>query len=124
MEFTYIKGFRGGSLLYLHQEKHLFYQTHNRDGRLEFSCYDNNLPKDYKSSEQQSRKCNAKVIVKEDICRRNNTDHQCHANHELVFRDLQTLNEIKERCQKVSEWCPISAHKISAKEIFMTMLAK
>lgn len=124
MEFSYIQGFHGSTLLYIHEEKHLFMKTNDRNGRTEYICYEVALSKEKYRYEEPKIKCNARASTKQNMCKRNKVEHQQHANHELVFRDLQTLNAIKEKCRLLSEWCPSSAHKISAKEIFMIELAK
>lgn len=132
MDYTLIEGFHGGTLVYLHQEKHLFYHTNDRNGQAEYSCYETILPEEYhcnehgeKQQEKKKIRCSAKIFINnENTCRRNKMEHHDHSNHDLLFRDLKTLHEIKEKCRFLSEWCPISAHKISAKEIFMVELAK
>lgn len=128
MNFTFIEGLHGGTLVYLHEENHLFYHTNDRNGQNEYTCYETILPEEYcstKGEKEKKLRCSAKIFInKENICRRNKMQHYNHPNHDLAFRDLKTLHEIKEKCRFLSEWCPISAHKISAKEIFMVELAK
>lgn len=137
MDYTYIEGFHGGTLVYLHEEKHLFYHTNDRNGQIEYSCYEKMLPTEYSQPcndqmanrqhnvEKKKMRCSAKIFVNgENVCRRNKMQHYSHANHHLVFLDLKTLHEIKEKCRFLFEWCPLSAYKMSAKEIFMIELAK
>lgn len=131
MEFSYIQGFHGGMLLYLHEEKHLFVKSHDRNGQVEFICYEETLSKEkYKNDEvatqgqQKKTKCTAKSFVRDNHCRRNKIQHQVHPDHELVYQDLQTLNAVKEKCKLLAEWCPLSSHKISSKEIFLVELSK
>lgn len=126
MEYTYIQGFKDGPhrLIYLHREKHLFCYKYERSGQIEYTCYQSMLPNDYKSDSEHN--CTARIIVNNNDkqCRRNNVAHTNHQNHELVFRDLQTLNAVREKSRKISEWCPLSASKVSAKEILAMELAK
>lgn len=131
MNYTNIEGFHGSTLVYLHDEKHLFFHTKNRNGQDEYNCYENILPAEYSQSNQmndtgkEKLRCSAKIFINgEKVCRRNKIQHKDHGNHDLTFRDLKTLHEIKEKCRFLSEWCPLSAHKISVKEIFMVELAK
>lgn len=123
----FIQGFHDGhDLLYFPSEDHLFYQSHVRAGQVEYTCYEKCRPGQYASPEGQSpdSKCTAKVIVKDGKSRRNQTRHTKHENHGLIFRDLQTLNTVKDKCRKLSEWCPLSSSKVSAKELLSIELAK
>lgn len=125
MEYSYVQGFReGNDLLYLHDEKHLFVQKHNRNGQIEYTCYQQLLNQEYSTNVPPITECTAKSIVRDGRCRRNAVAHQDHPNHELVFADLKSLNAMKEKCRNLKEWCPNSSHKISAKEIFMVELSK
>lgn len=131
MNYTRIEGFRGGTLVYLQEEKHLFYHTNDRNNHAEYCCYENILPNEYSKvnreggSEKKKLRCPAKVFVSgENVCRRNKMQHHDHGNHDFVFRDLTTLHETKEKCRFLSQWCPLSAFRISAREIFMVELAK
>lgn len=47
MDYTYIEGFHGGTLVYLHAEDNLFHETHNRNGQVEYNCYESILPDEY-----------------------------------------------------------------------------
>lgn len=126
MEYSLIQGFSDGphKLLYLHRENHLFYHTNNRSGQDEYTCYDHLLREDYKSENNHS-KCTARVFLNDQKqCRRNRIAHNAHQNHELAFRDLKTLNAVKEKCRLLQEWCPLSATKVSAKELLAVELAK
>lgn len=124
MEYKLIQGFREGQhkLLYLIAENHLFYHTHNRSGQDEYSCYEHLLRDDYKTGNHSS--CRARVTLKNNVCWRNSTAHNGHPDHFLAFRDLETLCAIKEKCRLLSDWCPLSASKISAKELLSVELAK
>lgn len=126
MDFTHIPGFRDGHLLlYLHNEKHLYMQTHDRSGQIEYICYEHVVPVGYRvDNNEKIKKCSAKTIKRDGRCRRNAVVHQNHPNHELIFKDLQSLNAMKLKCRSLAEWCPNSSHKISAKEIFMIELSK
>lgn len=125
MEYTLIQGFSDGphKLLYLHREKHLFYHTNNRCGRDEYTCYDNKLREEYKSGNGH-QKCTARIFLTDDGCRRNSIAHVDHQDHELAFRDLETLNAVKDKCRLLREWCPLSACKISAKELLAVEMSR
>lgn len=119
---TLIQGFHEGHpLLYFHDEKHVFFQSHVRSGQVEYTCYEKSRPEQYVTSNEPTAhpKCTAKVVL-----RRNSIQHQCHANHELIFHDLQTLAAVKEKSRQLSEWLPLSSSKVSANELLAMELAK
>lgn len=127
MQYELIQGFHDSAhqLLYAPGEKHLYVQKYNRSGQLEFICYESILPQEYRNkNEPNHSNCTARAILRENICYRNQISHQGHQNHELVYRDLKTLNAVKEKCKKLVEWCPLSAAKISAKELLAVELSK
>lgn len=128
MEYTLIQGIHDGPhpLLYSHDEKRLYHFTNDRSGRIEYTCYDHLLRQEYKSSIGAHLKCTARAMLQNNDCMRNGIAHKCdhNHNHELAFRDLQTLNAVREKCRLLSEWCPLSASKVSAKELLAIELAK
>lgn len=125
MEHSFVSGFHSGTLLYLHKEKRLFRKVNDRKGQEEWMCYHSILPKRYQLNEPTDyTKCKAKTFVTADLLRRNNIVHNHRCDHELVYRDLKSLEAMKEKCRQLAEWCPLSSFRIPAKEIFMTELAK
>lgn len=125
MEHSFVSGFHSGTLMYLHEEKHLFRKVNDRKGQEEWMCYESILPQMYRLNElDPPTKCTAKTFRIENLLRRNQIAHSHHHDHELVFRDLVSLEAMKEKCRKLAEWCPLSSYRIPAKEIFMTELAK
>lgn len=126
-DYAFIQGFHEGHpLIYLQKEKHLFFQSNVRSGQIEYTCYEKFRSDRYKSSNHQEAhsKCTARVFVKDGIVRRSSFQHTNHENHELIFRDLQTLEAVKEKSQKLLEWCPFSSSKVSAKELLAIELSK
>lgn len=126
MEYSLVQGFSDGphKLLYLHGEEHLFYHTNKRCGRDEYTCYENWLRKEYKIGDGHE-KCTARVFLYDDNrCMRNSIAHKHHQTHGLAFRDLGTFNAVKEKARLISEWCPLSGCKVSAKELLAMELAK
>lgn len=125
MEHSFVSGFHSGTLLYLHGEKHLFRKVNDRNGQEEWMCYESILPQIYQLNEPNPHtKCTAKTFRKTNSLRRNQTSHSHQHDHERVFRDLVSLEAMKEKCKQLAEWCPLSSYRIPAKEIFMTELAK
>lgn len=125
MEYCFIEGYKGGKLLYLKDEKHLFVRKSGENGEEVFICYQTILYKGNKNKQSEHLNCTARVKLDANkICTRNKIAHTSHENHEIHFCDLETLNAIKENCQILQKIIPITAHKVSAKEIFLQEMAK
>lgn len=122
--FSHIKGFsdKGGSLVYLENDQHLFVQRRETNGRVYCACYDQVT----KGPSGQYGSCGARCIidVESSTCRRNNVSHTCHENHAITFRDMKSLNTMKDHCRYLAEHFPFSAQKIPIKEIFLSEMAK
>lgn len=118
MEFCYIPGFSSGYLLYLKREKHLFVRKETKNGKTYWVCYD--------TIKLASGSCKSRCIVDEATqkCKRNDAPHTAHDNHELDYKDLVSLNAMKDHCRYLAQNFPYSAHKIPIKEIFMAEMIK
>lgn len=117
---SFIKGSSGkGLLLYLHDEKNLFIKKFDRNHSHYYECYHvlqrNQL--DYKP-------CPVNCVVKEGECRRNESTHSHPTNHKILYRDMQSVNAMKETCHWLRTHCPSSAHKIPLYDIFMLEISK
>lgn len=120
MSYSFIAGFSGrSSLLYLHDERHLFVKKVTRDQYEFYECY-HNMQKNQLGFVHCSASCS---ILRGEI-RRNGTAHSHPMDHKVDFRDLQSLNAMKETCNWLREHCPSSAHKIPSYDIFMLEIAK
>lgn len=123
MEHIFVAGKRKNScLLYLPEEKKLFYKTSSRRDNSEYYCYERILSERDKSNGNCKLKCSARVSIKNGICMRNSTQHISHDNHEKIFNDLIPANKIKTMCATLGASLP--THKISTKEIFYQELSK
>lgn len=118
--YSFIKGFNGkGSLLYLHDEKNLFVRKVKRDAYEYYECY-HNLQK----YEYGFEHCPVSCSIQQGELRRNEAEHSHQGNHKVYFRDLQSLNAMKETCYWLRDHCPSSAHKIPSYDIFMLEISK
>lgn len=126
MEYIKINGFNGGTLYYLPEEKHLFLQKSTRDGIIYLVCYDTIVNKPKISEGVSVRVCRARRRINESTkeCSKTSSDHCVHGNHEILFRDLVSLNKMKEQCRFLSEKFPFSAHLVPISEIFIIEMAK
>lgn len=122
MEYCFIEGYKGGKLLYLKDEKNLYVRKNFENGVETFICYQTIM---HKGNKIDHLNCTARVKLDENkICTRNKIVHTKHESHEIHYRDLETLNAIKENCRMLQKIIPITAHKVSAKEIFLQEMAK
>lgn len=121
MAFQLLVGFNNGKnpLLYLREDKRLFVQKISRYGKTEYICYDSIL-----SGKNKAECCRARVTISGEACTRNQIAHSCNGTHEIIYRDLNSLNEMRERCRSLRFACDTSSHKISVKDIFLQVIAK
>lgn len=121
VKFCYTRGFsdRKHDLLYLEDEKHLFVRRDGSDDgtKVYYGCYD---------ALNGSNGCKARCTMdtKTNKCKRNNKPHNGHDNHEVTYRDMESLNAMKDHCQYLFKNFPFSAMKIPIEEIFLTEMAK
>lgn len=126
MEYVPIKGFRGGNLIYIPEDRHLYVRRTTKAGRVYFVCYDTVLTKRLKKQEPNFQECGARCTLNEStgLCSKKASCHRDHENHDVIFRDLQSLNTMKDKCRYLAENFPFSARRIPIKEIFLAEMAK
>lgn len=83
---------RDGQLLYVPSEKHLYVKWADRNGGVDYICYQTIL---VKNKQQNSGKnipiCTSRMKVTSDgKCRRKKIFHTKHENHEAIYKDLNT----------------------------------
>lgn len=122
MEFIAVKGRQGGNLYYVKEDKHLYVRKTLASGISYLACYNTVL----KNQDSHIQGCSARCTLDETkgLCFRNSTYHSHHENHEVVFRDLQSLNAMKEHCRYFALNFPFSAKKTPIKEIFLAEMSK
>lgn len=117
---SFEQGFSGkGLLLYLHDEKNLFVKQSARNSTEFFQCYhilQKNQP-DYKP-------CPVYCTVAGGECHRNAAIHSHSTNHKVEYRDMLSLNAMKETCRWLKDHCPSSANKIPLQDIFLLEISK
>lgn len=118
-DYSFIQGFGGkGMLLYLRHEKTLFVKKVTRDDYAYYECY-HNMQK-YKGFKSCSASCS---IIRGEF-RRNQEEHCHQENHKIKYKDLLSINAMKETCYWLREHCPPSAHKIPLYDIYMLEMSK
>lgn len=126
MEYIKINGFNGGTLYYLPEEKHLFLRKTSTNGMAYLVCYDTIIAKPRKKRDSNVSVCTARCQLDErtEQCLRNKSVHSDHQNHETIYRDLISLNAMKNQCRFLAEKFPYSAHLVPISEIFLIEMAK
>lgn len=115
---SFIRGFKGkGMLLYLHDEKTLFVKKVMRDEYEYYECY-HNMQKNSLMS------CSASCSIIRGELRRNDREHCHEENHKIKYKDLLSLNAMRETCYWLREHFPPSAHKIPLYDIYMLEMSK
>lgn len=124
MEYTIINGFNGGKLYYLHQEKHLFVKKTVKNGTIYLVCYDTIERSKDKKNDPNYVVCTARCHLIGGQIFRTRSDHKANEDHEIIFRDLISLNAMKDHCRYLAKHFPFSAHKIPVSEIFYVEMSK
>lgn len=117
---SFLTGFSGkGLLLYLHDEKNLFIKKSERNQSQYYECYHvlQKAQPDYKA-------CPVYCVIKDGECNRNGAIHSHPTNHKVEYRDMVSLNAMKETCRWLRTYIPSSAHKVSLYDIFMLEISK
>lgn len=121
MNYTWVTAFSGkNDLLYIENEKYLFMEHSQQNGKKYLQCYQERLKNSVEYAPCPAR-CN--VDLRTNICARNNGKHN-HINHELEFNDLKSFNAMKDKCRWLSENVPSYAYRIAVKEIFLEEMSK
>lgn len=115
--YSYVVGFKGKSeLLYSHDENNLYALKSNNELRMQYECYHN-------SNKENSPRCPVYCTVERNMVRRNNERH-CHRDHNVIYKDLLSLNAMRNTCTLLNEHCPSSAHRIPLYDIFLQEISK
>lgn len=116
-----VTGYHGGTIYYSTEEKHLYVKRGKtrKGGEAYLACYDTILDK-------PNSQCPAKRVYTKvnGHSRSTNPLHSNHENHEIIYKDLISINNVKNHCRYLAENFPTSAHKVSIKEIFLLEMAK
>lgn len=130
-----LNGWNGGTVYYAPNEKHLYVRKDSYRGKLYLVCHDTVLKKT--KNNKKNRKNNKKDQNKNEMkcpgrCIYNPTTgaykmtrkHNHRTNHEIEYKDLVSLNAMKDLCRFLAKHLPGSAHKIPVREIFLMEMAK
>lgn len=121
MNYISIRGFHGGTLYYVPSEKHLYVRKSYRKGSMYLVCYDTIRSK---NEDNNVTICHARCVAHAEKCVKTGTPHGNHEDHEIIYKDLISLNAMKDNCRLLAERFPISAKKIPVEEIFLMEMAK
>lgn len=116
---------RNASLLWIPQDKYLYvrHREHTDKSKGEdWICYQTILHKKDKSVVN----CSSAVNIKNEMCTRKNVQnpHTNHNNHQIIYNDLITLNNIKDNCIAAKQLGEGLSMNISTCDIFTREIAK
>lgn len=112
-----LKGFNGKTVYYDPMKKHLYSRNNGYKGVSYLKCYEDVNCK--------SNPCEGRRRLHDADGRSWPTHgHSKHKNHKITYRDLISLNNMKERCSYLAQNYPGQAHKVSTKIIYLTEMAK
>lgn len=86
-----------------------------------FECYQKVLTRKKNETHQ---KCGAGVFLTDNIVTQSKTPHSEHDNHEKIYLDMISINNIKSDVKKMHEDYPEISHKIPVSSIFYKEVSK
>lgn len=119
-----IKGWNGGTVYYAPDEKHLYCRKDGYKGTSYLVCYEAVASKGKKKRDKIQCPARRHLDEKTGKVSCTQSQHGNHENHEIMYRDLISLNAMKDRCRYLAENFPGCAHRISVKGIFLRELSK
>lgn len=118
-----LKSFNGRNVYYDPEEKYLYSRNNGYKETSYLKCFED-VKGQKKKTKSQSYPCGGRCRLDANGNSWLTHDHALHENHEILYRDLISLNVMKERCRFLAENYPGHAHKVSTKIIFLTEIAK
>lgn len=132
LSYEYVKGNRQlAVLVWIPKDKHLYVRHIERGGKTEYICYQKilfkqeKLKKSSKMSRRDNSKCTARIKIDANgKCSRNNIAHTSHNNHEFLYKDIVSKNEIIDRCVAIKQSYGGIPVKVPVHDVFTVELAK
>lgn len=130
MSLLEVVGFNGGTLYYAPGEKHFYVREKSCDsGNVYLICHDqmeykNEMRKSEKNRKKEVKSCPSRCCFNSITGEIRLTENHTHKDHEVMYNDLISLNAMKDKCKFIAENFPLSAHKVSIKEIFLMEMVK
>lgn len=126
LKFEKLTGIRrDGELLYVPTEKHLYVKKAERNGGVDYICYQTILLKNKENSKKKLPTCTSRVKVTTDgKCKGKLIPHTNHDNHEAIYKDLKTRNAFLDKVVTVNDVLEGLSVKVSNRDIFTLELAK
>lgn len=127
MDYQFIEGIRGSQLLHVLSEDMLYVFKMERNGMREYVCYQTILcmPKKKETPNVDHAKCSARVRIRRDgTLERMNVQHTQHQDHDMLVRDMNKRETMKNQARRLREDHPEDAHKIPLRHIFQRQIAK
>lgn len=118
-----LKGFNGKNVYYDPKRKYLYSRNNGYKGTSYLKCFE-----DVKGAKKRKKKnwkpCGGRRRLNANGKSWSTHGHAKHKNHETVYRDIISLNAMKESCRFLGENYSGQTHKISPKIIYLTEIAK
>lgn len=130
MSLIDVPGFNGGLLYYVPDKKHFNVREKECDnGNMYLICHDqmeykNEMRKSEKNRKKEVISCSGRCFMNRITGEMRLTGGHSHKDHELMYKDLISLNAMKNKCRFIAENFPLSAHKMSIREIFLMEMVK
>lgn len=126
MEYVIVRGLNNGLLYYISEDGHLYVRKNSKNGKIYLTCYEETLTKKTAKANPTFKQCTSRthIDLNTNMCYRNDTCHTNHSHHEITYRDLLSLNAMKNHCRFLATNFPFSSHKIPIKEFFLLEIAK
>ncbi|XP_055308039.1 uncharacterized protein LOC129572142 [Sitodiplosis mosellana] len=114
----FVEGHRRGSrLLWVPEEKYLYFKKDDRSGKTIYLCYENQLQNEQICSSRRS-------IDSEGTMTTNSIPHSCHSNHQAVHDKLKLRSHIIDSCEHAAHALEDLHFTIPTQQIFTREVAK
>lgn len=127
MDYQIVKGKREDSeLLYVPSEKILYVKKVERNDCQVYICYQTILSSPKKKTPGNFHpKCTARVTLDHSgTLTKNSIEHTLHENHDHIYADMKSVNNIKTAIRSLRNEYPEIVHNISVENIFYKEFAR
>lgn len=119
LTFEEVDGRRKGSkLIWVFEEKNLYFPKEKRSGRDEYLCYQNKI-------DTNGVKCSARCMIDSNRkITKGVVPHSAHSNHESIYKDLKTRSDVVNACHAAASALEDLHVSVPNQQIFIRELAK
>lgn len=128
VDYCFLRGRREGcEILYVPAEKHLYVKKSSTKNVVKYICYQHILRgKKNKKNRDKYLECGARLSlnINTKICIKRNLPHSNHTNHEIIKKDIDSYNNMKDMSRKLRKMDLASVQKIPVEEVFNSEISK